>query len=655
VIPDETRRGASRPAGLPAVAFAVLALVLALASVASGQATPQIQIGADADVVGVGEMLHLEMSVTSTTAMPSDPRIGATPGLALRGRNQSPSQTHMIMNGVRSDRYTLTVDWTLQAQRVGSFSVGPMSADVGGTRVEAKPVSVRVVPAGQARQPQRRAQQQGPPAPFGFSPFDPWRNLFPGMPGANTAPPAPEPSQPQYAVDPKLSLDAPLGAVYFLHATVDKTSAVVGEQVTFSVLEYRDLASSGIEVDEEDLHDAQVPEFVKHALQREDQEPSLVGFASIGGKTWVVKLVRKWALFPLHGGDLAISPMSVTLARAGSSPGGVRRTEGFRIRVTEPPLAGRPPGYALGDVGRFALAAQVQPRSIEQGGAVGIHVEVSGTGNLPSTIAPGARDGVEWLTPEVHETLGPTSHDAYGGKRSFDFVVRIQKSGDVDLGDLVLPFWDPEQRRYQTARAPLGAVKVTPSAVAASASAAGQRPLAGLPEPRATREGAIVERPHVDDSLYYWLALCASPLLFGLAVAGRAAGRRAVRSVRTRRASPAAELKERMSSADVACRANDTKGADAAIARALEAATLAHVGVSVRAAVGSELVEQLERAGVPPDAASDFAKLLRECEAARFSPERTDAGLSGRDAARARWARAQGVIRSLERGQEKRP
>jgi len=654
VIPEETRRRASRAGGLRAVVVAALVVVLAVASAASGQAPPQIQIGVDADVVDVGDLLHLEMSVTSAAVMPSDPRIGATPGFSVRGQNQSPSQTHMIVNGVRSDRYTLTVDWSLQAQRVGSFSVGPMSVDVGGTRVAAKAVSLRVVPAGQA--PQRRARpQQGPQSPFGFSPFDPWRNMFPGMPGVGIAPPAPEPSQPQFAIDPKLSLDAPLGPVYFLHATVDKTSAVVGEQVTFSVLEYRDLASSGIEVDEEDLHDAQVADFVKHALEREDQEPSLVGFASIGGKTWVVKLVRKWALFPLRAGDLAITPMSVTLTRAAGSAGGGRRTEGFRIHVTEPPLAGRPPGYAPGDVGRFALAAQVQPRSIEQGGAVGVHVEVSGTGNLPSAITPGARDGVEWLTPEVHEALGPTSHDAYGGKRSFDFVVRIEKSGDVDLGDLALPFWDPEQRRYQTARAALGIVKAIPSAVAASASAAEQRPLPGLPEARTTREGSIVERAHVDDSPYYWVGLCASPLLFGLSVAGRAAGRRVLRSARTRRASPAADLKERMSSADVACRADDTKDADAAIARALEAATLAHVGVSVRAAVGSELVERLERAGVAPDAASDFAKLLRECEAARFSPEEAEAGHSGRDAARARWARAQGVIRSLQRGQEKRP
>jgi hypothetical protein len=479
--------------------------------------------------------------------------------------------------------------------------------------------------------------------------------MFPGMPGVDVAPPAPEPAQPRYALDPKLALDAPLGPIYFLHATVDKTSAVVGDQVTFSVLEYRDMASSGIEVDEEGVHDAQVPEFVKHALQREDQEPSLVGFTSIGGRTWVVKLVRKWALFPLHAGDLTIGPMSVALGRPQGSSGGLRQTETFRIHVAEPPLAGRPPGYAPGDVGHFALAAQVQPRSIEQGGAVGVHVELSGTGNLPASLTPGARDGVEWLAPEVHEELGPNAHDAFGGKRFFDFVVRIQKGGDVDLGDLTLPFWDPDQRAYQVARAALGVVKVAPSAAAAGAAATEQRPLPGLPDVRRALAGPIAHRAHFDDSPLFWLGLGAGPFLFGLAVAGRAAGARVLRSMQNRRASPAADLKERMSSADIACRASDARGADAAIARALEAATVAHVGVSVRAAVGTEVVQRLERAGVASDAATRFANLLRECEAARFSPDTVEAGDAGRDAARSRWTRAQGIIRSLERAPEKRP
>jgi hypothetical protein len=626
-------------------------VVLVGAREARAQNDVQIRAEADADTVGVGDMLHVELSATSASTMPADPRTGSTTGFSVRGQNQSPSQTHISVNGSRSDRYTLVVDWSFQAQRTGTFSLGPMSVDVGGVRVQAKPLSVRVVPAGQAPA-QRPRQQQPRPSPFGFSPFDPWRNLMPGMPpmpGVDVAPPTP----PQFEVDPKLALDSAPGAVYFLHATVDRTSAVVGEQVTFSVLQYRDVAAA-VELEEEDLHDAQVPDFVKHPLHRDDQEPTLVGYASVGGKTWEVRLVRKWALFPLRAGDLAIEPMSVTLARGRGSPGGTRRTEAFHVHVTEPPLAGRPPGYALGDVGRFNLAAQVQPRSVEQGGAVGVHVDLSGTGNLPAALLPAAREGVEWLAPEVHEGLGPADHDAYGGKRSFDFVVRLQKSGDVDLGELSLPFWDPDLRRYQVARAALGTVKVTPSVASGGAPAKDERPLQNLPPPRLSPEGPVVHEAHVDDSPLYWLGLAGGPLMFVAAVLARRVAGAWAGARRRRRASPDADLKERIASADAACRAGDPRGADAAIARALEAATLAHLGVSVRASVGEEVTRRLELAGVAPDAASSFATLLRECEAARFSPEDLDAAGVGQDAARSRWARAQGIIRTLERAQEKR-
>jgi hypothetical protein len=96
--------------------------------------------------------------------------------------------------------------------------------------------------------------------------------------------------------------------------------------------------------------------------------------------------------------------------------------------------------------------------------------------------------------------------------------------------------------------------------------------------------------------------------------------------------------------ARAACRGNDARTADAAIARALEAATVAHVGVSVRDAVGREVLERLEKAGVTPDAASRVAELLRECDTARFAPEAADV-LAARD----RWLRAQGAIRRLEK------
>jgi hypothetical protein len=631
------RRLAVRAAGL-ACACAV-AVASSGEGVARAQSAPQLQLQADQDTVGVGDVLHLQLVAQSADAMPSDPQPGATPGFVVRGQSASPSQTHIIMNGSRTDRYGLTVDWALQAQRVGTFTLGPASVVVGAARVASRPLSVRVVPAGQA--PQRPPPQQ-PQSPFGFSPFDPWKGLFPGF-----SPPQPQaPQAPAVTIDPRLSLDAPRGGSYFLRATVDKANVVVGEQVNFTVYEYIDPASPGIEIDES-IHDPAAADFVKQALRREDQDAILAGYASVGGRTWEVRIVRRWALFPLHAGDLEIGPMSVTLVRPRASAGQKRTTETIHVHTSEPPGAGRPPGYAVGDVGRFSLTAQATPRDLEQGGAVGVHVEVSGTGNLPSAIVPPAREGVEWLPPEVHEQLGPIGQDAFGGRRTFDFVVRVRRAGTVDLGEITLPFWDPDAKRYDVARAPLGTVQAKPSAAAAAAASAEGRDelLAGLPGPRDALEGTRGEHPHVDDSPLFWIAgVGAWPFAFGIAVAGRAAGRRAATAWRMRRESPATELRERLAAARAACQGKDARHADAAIARALEAATVAHAGVSVRGAIGEEVALRLERAGVKPEAATSVAEILRECEAARFSPDAADVA-----GARDRWARAQGTIRQLER------
>ncbi len=628
---------------MKAARLGVWTLLIALAAIlrsstALAQSTPQVRIEVEQDTVGVGQIFNVVMNATSTESMPGDPRLGPTPGFNVRGQNESPTQTHISINGNRSDRYTLTVEWALQAQRPGTFALGPPSIVVGSSRFTAQPFKIHVVPAGQAPAPRPRPQQTQ--SPFGFSPFDPWKALMPGFDNLDQAPSPP----PAPTTDPKLALDMPRGNVYFLHATVDKTNAVVGEQVTFSVYEYLDVSATDVAIDE-DARDAQVPDFVKHPLQREDQDAVLAGYASAGGRTWVVKLVRRWALFPLKSGDLVIGPMRETMMRPRAVAGQPRTTEELHVHVTDPPLAGRPAGYSLGDVGRFAIAAQVKPRQVDAGGAVGVHVELSGTGNLPGTLTPNAREGVEWLAPEVHDDLGPAGHDLYGGKRSFDFVVRMNKPGDIDLGTLAVPFWDPEQRRYDVARATLGTVQVAAVAGAAPSAEAAEPILPGLPSQCDALQGEGPNRRHADDSPLFWIVgVGAWPLAFAAAAGGRVAARRVRRAWQGRRMSPASDLRQRVARAHAACEGRDARQADAAIARALEAATIVHAGVSVRAAVGGEVVDRLERAGVGHDAAANVAELLRECEAARFSPDATDVV-----AARDRWIRAQGAIRGMER------
>lgn len=618
-------------------------LSVAFVGIAMSQAAPQMQVQVEPETVGVGEMVHLQLSATSADSMPSDPLPGSTQGFAVRGQSSSPSQTLISINGSRMDRYTLTTTWALQAQRTGTFHVGPASVVVGGARYASQPVTVTVVAAGQA--PRRRAT--GPPPlptlqnPFTLSPFDLWRGMLP--PGLDDQTRSPEP----ITTDPKLALDAPRGAYYFLHSTIDRASAVVGEQVVFSVYAYFDVGADRVEIDGDSVHDATVADFIKYPLQRDDQEPPLAGYASIGGRTWSVRLIRRWALFPLHTGDLTIGPMHARMLSPASVAGAERSAETLHVHVTEPPLAGRPTGYVLGDAGRFALSAQVSPHEVDQGGAVGVHAELSGTGNLPNALATPAREGVEWLAPEVHDELGPTNHDVFGGKRTFDFVVRLRRPGAVDLGELALPYWDTDSKKYEIARARLGVVQVKGSATRAESSQEEARSvLPTLPAPRGALEGWAAARAHADDSPFFWiLGISGCPLAFGAAVAGRAVGRRALSRWRRRALSPARELKARMDAAGAACRAGDARSADSAIARALEAATVAHAGVSLRGAVDGELVERLQRAGVAPDAAARVAELLRECDTARFAPDAVDIV-----AARDRWARAQGAIRRLGRG-----
>jgi hypothetical protein len=384
---------------------------------------------------------------------------------------------------------------------------------------------------------------------------------------------------------------------------------------------------------------------VKHPLQRDDQDAVLTGYGTVGGRTWMVKLIRRWALLPLKSGDLVIGPMRETMVRPRVVAGQPRTTEELHVHVSEPPVAGRPAGYSPGDVGRFTLTAQVQPRELEVGAAVGVHVELSGTGNLPGALTPGAREGIEWLSPEVHDDLGPAGHDLYGGKRSFDFVVRVKKAGNLDLGTLALPFWDPDQKRYETARAALGSVHVTAAPGAAPVAEAAEPILPGLPAQRDTLQGTPARRGYADDTMLFWIGgVGAWPLAFGIAAAGRVGARRVRRAWQGRRASPATDLKERVALAHAACGGKDAREADAAIARALQAATVAHAGVNVRAAVGGEVIDRLERAGVAREAASSVAELLRECETARFSPDATDVV-----AVRDRWIRAQGAIRGMEK------
>lgn len=614
------------------LALVVLAaIVCALAGApAFAQAKVDLDVSVDADTIEIGDSVNVTLKITTGGEAPAAADLGNIPPSFLqRGISNRMS---FAMNG----RRVVSMTWQLQSTKTGTYKIGPPSVRFGDRKVTGRPVTVKVVAPGQLPPPKRGAQR---PDPFGapFSLLDPWRGQAPSPEPEDERKPTGE------QADPKFGMDAPRGTVTFLHAIADKTTAVVGEQVTVAMYVYIDAAGPD-HIEFTDVHEAPASSFLKQPIVPDDAETKPLGYALVGGRLWSVRLARKWALFPLKTGELDIGAMSLTIVKPRVVGDPKRLSESLKIKVGEPPLAGRPPGYQTGDVGSFALAAEVAPREVERGGAVAVTVTLSGTGNLPASLAVPSRKGVEWLEPQVRDAIAPQGDEKVGGKRTFNFVVRMQEEGDFDLGEVKIPFWDPDAKKYGVANAKLGDVKVKPGARPVASADAAQEALAGLPPPRAERSAARAARAHVTDSRWFWLALGASPLAYAAAFGARAASVRIRRRREANAASPARERKLRVKAADDACRGDDARAADAAIARALEAAAIADASVNVRGVRADEVAAKLEAAGVASDAARDVEAILRECEASRFSPD-----AAGIDAARARWTRARAAIAAMEK------
>jgi hypothetical protein len=610
---------------------AILAFVVAFFTTRAARAqSVEIKATVDNDTVEVGDSITYSLQVMAHGGLTaSDPKPGALPGFSVHGVSSAPIHMRTSVNGTTDEVNGLVTQWALRADKVGTFVFGPAQVTVGGARRNAGMVRVRVVERGKntAARPRPRA----PIDPFGSSPLDPFKSLFDfGTDDDRRPDPAPP------SADPKLGMDAPRDPVAFLHATVDKTRVVVGEQVTFTVYLYEDPYARQSRPG--DVHEANANEFVKRSLVEDETRAVGVGTALVGGKLWNVKLIRKNALFPLKTGHLTIEPMSMTLAQARV---GLRASETLYVDVVEPPVANRPAGYAVGDVGEMSLQATVTPRAIFRDGAIGVTIELRGTGNLPSQLTLPVVPGVEWLEPTLRDKLGQMQSDRYGGTRTFSYVVRLHKDGAVDLGEVRLPYYDADKRTYSVARATIGIVNVAPGDARDAGTDTPEVVLAGMP-----KERRVLEGPHPQSFLaergVFWAALFGSPLACALALGAQGALGR----WRERRAAASPSIdriaKARRAEADEACRADDGKAAMGAIARAVEADVLVRTDVNLRGAASDTIKVDLEGAGVGGEQAESVLAILRACEDARFSPDGVDI-----ETARATWTRAKDALDAL--------
>lgn len=570
------------------------------------QTPPKLRVSISSNEVAVGEAftLKLEATVSSSSPRVSQPELSLPSGLTATNPSISNSSQLSIVNGQVTQSSGFSATYRIVADRAGSYTIPGPTVLWDGKRVQANPIKITVhkgPPRTQQRTPQR---SQNPFDPFGMLPQLP--GLFPTQP----------PEEPQ--VPPELVVDVAPDPYVFFRAVADKTTAVVGEQVTLSVYLY-----SRTRVEWTDVHEPSLADFLRRDLMQPGELPQ-VHRLMIDGVPWRAQRVFHAAIFPLRTGELDVGRERASILGVGRGQGArggvVRESQPLTIRVVEPPLGGRPAGYQLGDVGSYSMVARVEPRTVEQGGAVAVTVALSGTGNLPPSIRVPMQSGIEWLEPDVRESF-EVSGSKLRGTRTFTYIVRPKVAGTLDLGEVTLPYWDPDRQSYEIARASLGRLKVTPVAGAeVDVAARANDPFEVVAGPRPALASHAVTTSPITDSRLFWLGILGAPLsVLAISVSARGVSRLRDRW-EARKTSTAQAFDQAISDAKAAVRAHDPRAAAAAIDRAVYLAIEAATGLKARALLLHELQSALEARGVDAELGERLRRILGEAESIRFAP-----------------------------------
>jgi len=598
-------------AGLTAVGLAATVLV---SQVARAQA--QIQLGVSSQKVAVGDSIRVTLTISGSSSAPhvTDAHLPVPSGMTARGPSTGQQTQVSINNGQMSQSVSTTLTWVVSASKPGTFRIGPPSVTVDGQQARGNLIPIEVVPAGAG--PARRN-----PDPFDFfDPFGRGSSLFP--PGFNLRSPfdddqASEPQEPQVPDD--MRVDKALDPLAFVRATITPAHVVVGEQVNLRVYFY---GSRG-PFRELNSNEPSYGDFLAYPNADNNVEWVLM---HIGDTRWFAVKGRDIPLFPLRSGTLHAGHMKVGFEghgypSSGPNVGLVRESNWADVVVTEPPLRNRPPGYKIGDVGDYKLTATVEPRDIMAGEAVSVVATLSGTGNVPFKILTPEQAGTEWLEPSLTEKVEP-SHGVVQGSRTFSYVVKMNEAGNIDLGEVTLPFYDPRRHDYVTARAKLGAINVKPNPNAAKIEKR-DKPVDRLSDvlrPRAKLGSWSAPRPPLSDRPNFWWVLMLAP--FGVVFTGAAlrAGGSLRERLRARSGSLSAQLDGALSEARAAA-GRDPRAATSAVERAIFAAIELKLGLKARAVLKTELSSTLTARGVSSERAAALTKLLEDCDSLRFVGE----------------------------------
>jgi hypothetical protein len=416
-----------------------------------------------------------------------------------------------------------------------------------------------------------------------------------------------ENDEPQVADGSQMEPTEPRGDI-FLWASVDRTRAYVGEQITYAL----DVYESRRFLDPQLRTPPAFGDFLSEEIPV--GQPRLT---SVGGMRYRVRPALRRALFPQRAGTLTIGAAEITL--------GLRRREqaaAIEIEVMPLPAKGRPARFSPNNVGSYDIETSVDRTRVRAGEPFTLTVSISGRGNI-DVIDPPPWPEMEWARryePKV-ETQRSGS-DVIGGQRTYDFLVIPTGPGSFEVPPHELSFFDPGPETYVTVRSEPIRIEVTGEA--STAAATPTEPTDERLEFAPIFAVETLARPEPSEpwlNLERWtygmLAVPAGALLgLGAGFVWRRFGPDAASAARN------ATRARRRALIEAAERGVESgEGFHAAIARLLHDLAIERTGPEGVGLPRSQLVERLAERGVIREDLDRFVTMLEDCDAARFAAQ----------------------------------
>jgi hypothetical protein len=204
-----------------------------------------------------------------------------------------------------------------------------------------------------------------------------------------------------------------------------------------------------------------------------------------------------------------------------------------QLTVHELPAEGRPVDFH-GAIGTFSITSDVSPPKADVGDPLTLRMRVTGSGNFDRVDSSMLDHLDQWKTYPPKSSFNTSDPIGLSGMKTFEQPVIASKPGVQALPSLTFSYFDPDKRRYETARSASLSVSISPS-LADSRTAPATPSAAASPE---NQYAAGLRPDHVETSatpslipLYLQPKFLAVPSIIVLAFAAGWAGARRRRGV----------------------------------------------------------------------------------------------------------------------------